>query len=113
MTCPIPARQIRVSRARVMLSSLAPSSTNESCSPEFRRLVPACAPRCSVTVLAHPVFESLTLQSPPFLEAGDLEPGDLCMPCYERNPGTRPGLSEPLQTSLPAVAKREQRGLAS
>src|ERR1035438_10030273 len=69
-----------------MLSSLAPSSANESCSPACRRLVPACAPRCSVTVLAHPVFESLTLQSPPFSNRVISNPGDLSCPAMNEIP---------------------------
>ena len=93
-----------------MLSALAASSANESCSPACRPLVPACAPWCSVTILAHPVFESLTLQSPPFPPRVISNSGDLECPAMNEIPALGRDSLNPFKTSLPPVAKREQRG---
>jgi hypothetical protein len=93
-----------------MLSALAPSSANESCSPACRPLVPVCAMVFSNDSRA----SGFRVIDPPIatvLSPGDLYLGRSRMPCYERNPGTRPGFPEPLQNQLASSCETRTAGL--
>jgi hypothetical protein len=68
--------------------------------------VPAACPSLRATVFSNGSCASgFRVIDPPIatvLEPGDLEPRRSLMPCYERNPGARPGLPEPFQNQLAA-----------
>ena len=96
-----PARRIPAWTMSATLAYFARSRASVSCSPAFPQLALTCAPLRSAKVLAAPVFAPLRLQSPHFSFYK-------FFPCYEQNPGARPGLAK---NSLHPVAKRALRTL--